>query len=90
MTVSLKIVILGGGTAGWMAAAGLGSMLGAGRFEVRLVESDEIGTVGVGEATLPQIKGFNDSVGVDEAEMMRRTGGTFKMGFEFRDWGYLG
>jgi tryptophan halogenase len=57
---------------------------------VRLVESDEIGIVGVGEATLPHIKNFNDSIGVDEAEMMRATNATFKLGIQFVDWGDLG
>jgi tryptophan 7-halogenase len=86
----LEIVILGGGTAGWMAATALVSSLPRDRCRVRLVESDEIGIVGVGEATLPQMKNFNDSVGVDEAEMMRATNGTFKLGIEFVDWGYQG
>jgi len=86
----LDIVILGGGTAGWMAAAGLVSLLPRGRCRIRLVESDEIGIVGVGEATLPQIKNFNDSIGVDEAEMMRATSATFKLGIHFEDWGFAG
>jgi tryptophan halogenase len=86
----LEVVILGGGTAGWMAAAGLASLLPPSRCRVRLIESDEIGIVGVGEATLPQIKNFNDSIGVDEAEMMRATKATFKLGIHFEDWGFLG
>jgi tryptophan halogenase len=86
----LEIVILGGGTAGWMAAAGLVSMIPPSRCRVRLVESDEIGIVGVGEATLPQIKNFNGSVGIDEAEMMRATKATFKLGIDFVDWGFKG
>jgi tryptophan halogenase len=73
-----------------MAAAALGALLPANRCRVRLVESDEIGIVGVGEATLPQIKDFNDSVGIDEAEMMRATNATFKLGIEFVDWGFEG
>ena len=56
----LEIVILGGGTAGWMAAAGLVSLISPNRCRIRLVEFDEIGIVGVGEATLPHIKNFND------------------------------
>jgi tryptophan 7-halogenase len=86
----LEIVILGGGTAGWMAAAGLVSLIPPGRCRIRLVESDEIGVVGVGEATLPHIKNFNDSIGLDEAEMMRATNATFKLGIDFVDWGSKG
>jgi tryptophan halogenase len=86
----LDIVILGGGTAGWMTAAALVSMVPPSRCRVRLVESEEIGIVGVGEATLPQIKSFNESIGVDEAEMMRATRATFKYGIEFVDWGFKG
>jgi tryptophan halogenase len=86
----LEIVILGGGTAGWMAAAGLVSLIPPSRCKIRLVESDEIGIVGVGEATLPHIKNFNDSIGIDEAEMMRATKATFKLGIDFVDWGFKG
>jgi tryptophan halogenase len=86
----LEIVILGGGTAGWMAAAGLVSLIAPSRCRIRLVESDEIGIVGVGEATLPHIKNFNDSIGIDEAEMMRATKATFKLGIDFVDWGSKG
>ena len=90
MKSALNVVILGGGTAGWMAAAGLSSLLSDKRCTVRLVESDDIGIVGVGEATLPHMKNFNDAVGINEAEMMRRTQATFKLGIEFVDWGFLG
>jgi tryptophan halogenase len=86
----LQIVILGGGTAGWMAAAGLVSLLPPSRCRITLVESDEIGIVGVGEATLPHIKNFNDWIGLDEAEMMRATKATFKLGIDFVDWGSKG
>jgi tryptophan halogenase len=90
MDEPLEVVILGGGTAGWMAATALASLIPQDRCRVRLVESEEIGIVGVGEATLPQIKNFNDSLGVDEAEMMRATKGTIKLGIEFVDWGFKG
>ena len=85
-----QIVILGGGTAGWMCAAAMSSLVATGRITVRLVESDEIGTVGVGEATLPHIKTFNDKLGIVEADFMRATNATFKLGIEFRDWGKAG
>ncbi|MGB3722406.1 MAG: tryptophan halogenase family protein [Pacificimonas sp.] len=79
------IVIVGGGTAGWMMAAGMGALLGR-RLEVTLVESEAIGTVGVGEATLPHIRNFNSRIGVGEADFMRATQATIKLGIEFVDW----
>ena len=81
-----KIVILGGGSAGWMVASALSKIIGTKQFSITLVESDSVGTVSVGEATIPQIRAFNEMIGIDENEFLKFTQGTFKQGIEFRNW----
>lgn len=81
-----RLVIAGGGTSGWMAAAAFSKKLGE-LVDVVLVESDEIGTVGVGEATIPPIRTFNKILDIDEKEFMKATQATFKLGIEFTGWG---
>lgn len=83
------VVILGGGTAGWISASLLIKMLGK-AIQVTLVESEQIGIVGVGEATIPPMLNFNMALGIDEAEFLRETKGSIKLGIQFENWGQLG
>lgn len=80
-----SLIIVGGGTAGWMTAAACAHFLRHG-WQITLVESDAIGAIGVGEATIPQIRHFNAALGIDEHAMLRATQGSFKLGIAFEGW----
>ena len=89
-TGNTSVVIVGGGAAGWMAAAALTRYFNDGRRTITVVESDAIGTIGVGEATIPPIRNFNAMLDIPENEFLRETRGTFKLGIEFLNWGRQG
>lgn len=84
-----RILIVGGGSSGWMTAA-LFSKLFQGLYDITLVESEDIGIIGVGEATIPAIKKYNELLELDENDFLRRTQGTFKLGIRFENWGAQG
>src|SRR2546421_2681229 len=83
-----RVTIVGGGTAGWMTAAVLSQWLS--KVEIKLIESEEIGTIGVGEATIPHIRNFIALAGIDPLKMISESKATFKLGIEFVDWGAAG
>jgi len=89
MGEKIRVIVAGGGTAGWLTAYSLVKRLGN-LLEITLVESDQIGTVGVGEATIPTMRRFHQLFGIDEREFMRATQATFKLGIFFDNWGALG
>ncbi|MDB5671113.1 MAG: tryptophan 7-halogenase, partial [Alphaproteobacteria bacterium] len=84
-----RVVVAGGGTAGWVVASALAKTL-APLIEVSLIESDEIGTVGVGESTIPTARSYHHLLGIDERDFVRATGSTFKLGISFEDWARIG
>ena len=84
-----RVVVAGGGTAGWIAAAALSKLLGP-LLDVTLVESEDIGTIGVGESTIPTARTFHHLLGIDEQEFMRATQSSFKLGIAFENWAGVG
>src|SRR5688572_16011065 len=84
-----KVVIAGGGTAGWMTAIALATHLRE-LVEITLIESEEIGTVGVGESTVPPLANFHRTLGIDEQLFMTECAATFKLGIWFENWGHIG
>lgn len=85
-----KLIIVGGGTAGWMTAAAFCHLFQDSQLQITLIESEAIGTVGVGEATIPHLRYFNERLGINEHEFMRATNATFKLGIEFANWQKIG
>lgn len=81
-----RVIVAGGGTSGWLAAAALGKVFGN-KFDVTIIESDEIGRIGVGEATIPPLRTFHRILGINEQDFMRETQSTLKLGIEFNNWG---
>jgi tryptophan halogenase len=90
IVVIKNLVILGGGTAGWMTAAAFSQLFRNDFLNICLIESDEIGTIGVGESTIPAIRDFNRLLGIDEQEFIRETRATLKLAIKFSDWGRIG
>src|SRR3954466_12749223 len=90
MQPPLNIVIVGGGPPGGMAASAISALLRPESRTIHVIESSEIGIVGVGEATLPHLRFFNKRIGINESELMAATQATFKLGIEFCDWARLG
>ena len=84
-----KVVVVGGGTAGWMAAASISKLIGK-NLDISLIESDEIGTVGVGEATIPTMITLHQLLGINEREFVTAVQGTFKLGISFESWKNVG
>lgn len=90
MNTIRQIVIVGGGSAGWMTAAALSTLFKPETMRITLIESEQIGTIGVGEATIPDVIHFNAMLGISETDFLKATKGTFKLGIQFKNWGRIG